>query len=522
MMIALAATLTACDIEGFFEKRSEPVDAKEQLSHDMIVLGKQLEDPYSVGNITRALHALYPTKAADVDVTTTHLYVRFLPVSSEQYETLEDLGLELIDHPVDYEIIKDGDYYHDPSVPEEEITWQYAVVAPDFVFPAGIRYEVLDECHITEHEVVSRSGNDDIDWRAVEEESFRLTGNGAMLVDAPVTKGGDSGPSGRITIVDDRFPDRVEGVKGVRVACNVFVKIGQAYTDDQGYYQISRTFSSRPRYRLVFKNKKGFGIGLNLILVGGSMSTLGKHSPEGWDEVVSSSSDRTLFRRCVVNNAVWDYIEGCKTDKVSMKAPPSDLRVWIFKNLSVSSAVMMHHGAAIDDTKIGKFLGEYSSIVKWFLPDITLGLKDYNDYASIYAVTTHELAHTSHFQVVGKSYWNKLIEHVITSFVSAGMTAYGTGGEPYAGLCEVAEMWAYYVETSIYRLRYPGSTASFGTSWWFYPQIFYYLDERGLGRHKIFQALTTSAVDRDSLRESLLTLYPEFKTNIMLAFNRYI
>lgn len=520
-LVVLAAMLTACDVEGFFEKRSEPVDAEETLSHDMIVLGRQLEDPYSVTNISKALQSLYPTRAGDVDVRTTHLYVRFLPESDEQYEKLEGMGLELIDHPVDYEIVKDGDYYHDPLVPEDDITWQYAVVDPDFEFPRDVRYEILDRCHITEHDVVSRASDDGIDWLAVEEESFRLTGNAALLCDRTVTRGGSNKPSGRITIEDERLEGMVEGVKGVRVACNVFVKIGQAYTDDQGYYSIGKSFSSKPRYWLVFKNKKGFGIGLNLILVGGSMSTLGKHSSAGCDKHITAKSDRGLFSRCVVNNAVWDYFEGCKTDKLSMKAPPSNIRIWIFRNLSSSSAVMMQHGAGIDNTKVGKLLGEYSSIIKWFLPDITLGIKDRYDYASIYAATVHELAHASHFQQVGKAWWDKLMENVMTSFVTAGMTAYGTGGETYAGYCEVAEMWAYYMETKLYRNRYPGSSASFGTSWWFYPQIFYYLDEMGLGRYKIFQALTTSVTDRDSLRESLLSLYPEFKTNIMLAFNRY-
>ena len=521
ILVALAAILQACDVDGFFGKRSEPVDAEETLSHEMIVLGRQLEDPYSVANMTRALKSLYPTKADAVDIRTTHLYVRFLPEDTDQYDRLEELGLELIDHPVDYEIVKDGDYYHDPAVPEEDITWQYAVVEPGFRFPEGIRYEILDECYITEHDVVSRADPDGIDWKAVEEESFRLTGNAGMLASAPLTKGGGGKPSGRITIEDDRLPDRVEGVKGVRVACNVFVKIGQAYTDDQGYYSINKSFSSKPRYWLVFKNKKGFGIGLNLILVGGSMSTLGRHANTGYDKHITSQSDRSLFCRSVVNNAVWDYFEGCKTDKASMKAPPSNLRIWIFKNLSSSSAVMMQHGAGVDNTKIGKFLGQYSSIIKWFLPDLTIGVKDKNDYASIYATAIHELAHASHFQQVGTAWWDKLMEYVITSFVTSGMTSYGTGGESNAGYCEVAEMWAYYVQTRIYRLRYPDSSASFGTSWWFYPQIFYYLDDLGLNRYKISQALTPKVTDRESLKESLLTLYPEFKTNILLAFNRY-
>lgn len=76
----------------------------------------------------------------------THLYVRFLPADAQQYRLLGDRDdLELFDFPLDWEIIESGDYYHDPTIPEDQFTWQYAVVEPDFEFPAGIQYEVLEE-----------------------------------------------------------------------------------------------------------------------------------------------------------------------------------------------------------------------------------------------------------------------------------------------------------------------------------------------------------------------------------------
>ena len=62
----------------------------------------------------------------------------------------------------------------------------------------------------------------------------------------------------------------------------------------------------------------------------------------------------------------------------------------------------------------------------------------------------------------------------------------------------------------------------FGTSFWFYPQIFSYLDDRGLDHFKIYQALVPAVTDRDKLKDKLLALYPDFKTNILLAFNRYL
>ena len=72
-------------------------------------------------------------------------------------------GLEIFDTPVDYQIDYEGDYYHDPSIPDSLPTWQYAVVPPNFVFPSGIQHETLAQIHIP--------GDD---YTAVETEAERL------------------------------------------------------------------------------------------------------------------------------------------------------------------------------------------------------------------------------------------------------------------------------------------------------------------------------------------------------------
>ena len=82
-----------------------------------------------------------------------------------------------------------------------------------------------------------------------------------------------------------------------------------------------------------------------------------------------------------------------------------------------SSAVMMRHGAFIDGSLIAKFLGDYASLVKLFLPDITLGFKGKTAYSTLYSETCHELAHASHFEQLGKYYWDKYINFIISSIV---------------------------------------------------------------------------------------------------------
>lgn len=97
----------------------------------------------------------------------THEYVRFRPTDDSQLQTLitymEDRDMELFDTPVDYQVLAEGDYYQDPSIPDEQITWQYCVVPKGFVYPSGIQRELIANIHIPED-----------DFSAVETEAERL------------------------------------------------------------------------------------------------------------------------------------------------------------------------------------------------------------------------------------------------------------------------------------------------------------------------------------------------------------
>lgn len=513
--------MTSSCLGSLLDKTGELVDVEGvPLAHEMIVLGDKLEDPYSVDNISKALASLYPTKADRVPVECTHYYVRFLPDTEGQYESLEDASLVLIDHPVDYAIVREGDYYHDPSIDEDKITWQYSVVSKDFDFPEGIEYEILHHCHIADEQMFTRS-EDGVDWAAVERESFRLTGNEDMLL--PATRSEESfRPAGRITIEDDMKPGEIEGVKGVKISCNSFVKFAHCYTDDQGNYQFDRSFSSNPRYRIVFKNRHGFGIGFNLLLTPASCSTLGKHEPGGVDLHITGQSERKLYTRSVVNNAAFDFYEQCDGDNgETMRKPPANLRIWLFQGLRKSSAIMLQQGVLVDESKLSDYLGDYLFLIKMFLPDITLGMKDLQSYEDIYAVTVHELAHASHFMSAGKTFWNSYVEFIIKSYLSSGFVMYGTGTEDNHGYCEVGEIWAYFLQSILHNQRYPDNPLIFGTSYWFSPQLLLYMEERGISHYKISAALSSDVSSREMLQKKLLSLYPHYKTTIRNAFNKY-
>ena len=116
---------------------------------------------------------------------------------------------------------------------------------------------------------------------------------------------------------------------------------------------------------------------------------------------------------------------------------------------------------------------------------------------------------------------DKYIKYIVESYVLSGGELYGDGSSAGSGYCEVSEMWAYYIESKLLKQRYGGAFPPIGTSWWFSPQIFRYLDERGVTPSDIFAVLDSSVVSKSSLKDALMLAYPAKRDIIEQVFNRY-
>ncbi|MCF0174798.1 MAG: hypothetical protein HUJ95_05610 [Bacteroidales bacterium] len=502
---------------------STPSSTDTPLSHGEIVLGGKLNNPYTTENMTKALEAVctqdvleenFPITKAGDRLSPTHYYVRFLPLNNKEAEAVYDLGLPIYDHPLDYKIEQDGDWYHDPVIPEYDITYLYTVAPVDFDFK-GLKHEVLSNCYIPEEDTKGSP----VDWAEVERTAFIITGNEDCLTKASSPA---YTPEGQILMSDPDFNGgKPFGVSEVKVMCNVFVKFCTTFTDRDGRYKMSKSYAKNPRYRLVFENNKGFCQGFNLIILRASVCALGTASPQGLNATITPSSDPTMYRRCAVNNAAYDYY--CRCDKADMNVslPPSDLRIWTLTPFQASSAPMAHHNTLTSMTAIKTVLGAFAPLVNFFLPDLILGISNGTSYKYIYNTVTHELSHASHFSSVGASYWNTYINYILDCLIKDGLDCYGDGNRENAGYCEVGEMWAYYLSSEMFRERYALSGPDQGSQYWFRPQILTYLSERGFSKQQIFAALQGGVTSRDALWDKLLDLYPSKRTLINQAFENY-
>ena len=77
------------------------------------------------------------------------------------------------------------------------------------------------------------------------------------------------------------------------------------------------------------------------------------------------------------------------------------------------------------------------------------------------------------------------------------------------------------MESVLFQDRYGGDLPALGTTFWFYPQIFRYLYERGLPCADLFKSLKSNVTSRDDLLDSLVSLFPEQERTISQVFSRY-
>lgn len=186
-------------------------------------LGYKLPNPYTVANMRQAYKNVYG--GTWDNITANYKYVRFKPTSTDQLLTLtETLDLDLFDEPLDYQVGWEGDFYQDPAVPQEQITWQYTVVPASFTFPSGIPYEVLASLYLPAD-----------DYKG-ETEAERLVGLNAD---------GDALAGGTVTVTTVK-PDKNKNKEGVLKPTAVAPDCPPGYTYDATVGNCVQTGSCLP------------------------------------------------------------------------------------------------------------------------------------------------------------------------------------------------------------------------------------------------------------------------------------
>ena len=539
LVVLATIALTGCKTNN--ETPEPPISSDPD---PKIQLGEQLPNPYLLSNmqegLTELVHQSDP-QAQVPQLQANALYVRFLPKTEEDLETLWNLGEELYLYPLDYEIKQQGLYYMDPSLGEDDYPYVYAVVSVDFVFPK-MHYEILARCYIPDLNEDNVEGSFVSGWALelkASEPLRRLKPNLAPSMtneeDAPAF------PQG--TVMVEGF-SKWEPVRGAKVRCRTILRESEAVISDDGTYTFTEGFMMAPVYSVVYTNAKGFSLWFNVAAGAQDASVdLGEHTAKGLNVEISlqnkTYADSVNFALAAINNATCDYYDSCQAEEI--KLPPKDLKIWVWSFMGSSSASMIRRVAELGDKEIRILLDKLLDFTvregylpelnkdlvipvlnhivnacKGLLPDLTIGTNTWDyTYAGFYSVAWHELTHSSHFSLLGSDVWKTYIYYVL----DYGCYGDGSAPEDKKGICDVGESWAYANERYC-ALQFGRKGETCSKSEWFFPhykQLDNLLSNHKLTRKQMYDCLINSSkqpmLTFDAYWEELKNKYPSVVNN---------
>ncbi len=227
-----------------------------------LVLGQHLQNPYTLAImhkaydnlVTRGITSNYP-----VNVRETYYYVKFNPRTWNEYDDLkEDSTLELSDIPYDYEINQNGNYYHDPSIPDSLPTYQYATVPEGFIFNDTIPHEILSPLYVPEvdNSLLGSQEENELFVDYLLNEAYTLTQNYEDTIAlSDNLRRPKYTPGGNIQIFDTRLSTNY-GLEGIKVTARRWFIVYPAFADFNGNYRMNHSFRRPCNYSAWFEHKR--------------------------------------------------------------------------------------------------------------------------------------------------------------------------------------------------------------------------------------------------------------------------
>lgn len=395
-LATMAVILASCEKENLFEGETSPrqIDEREsvsELTEGEIELGEKIESPLLLKNMQRAADSLTKKSGlrSAVSLSPTHLYVRFLPKDSMEYERVAtDTLLDVTPYPLDYELTE-GTVYYDPSLPKNSYQWQYAVVPVDYdLASVGVQYENLEELYMPTEmfeeendengQLRSATINSSLGFTLQDllEEADRQTSPKEAMLKSKWT------PGATITAYDDILGTiPLQGVT-VRIRDFLFVK-SRKNTDADGRVSFSRR-RRRASYSIEWERSK-------------------------WD--IRDNGVQAYYQGPTKSN--WWYLNICGESSKSLRYATIHRALYRYYYDEVYGL-----SRPLDDIKVDYISGKPTKDIlgKFIHDDVRRRIEIYgtsrvsgekNKVHTILSTTFHELTHASHYYRIGNDKYNK-------------------------------------------------------------------------------------------------------------------
>lgn len=168
------------------------------------------------------------------------LYVKFLPMNSEELNKLNSDSLILSDIPLDVEVNQYGTFYNDPAKLSNGTTWLYTTVDLGYDF-GNIKYEIIDSLYLPNEEGFTQKSKNlftSISKDELESKALELAGYVDESKNEFENKTTRHRPKGYI-----RVQQSINGsnlpvpVKQLKIRSRWWFDYGTGYTNDNGYFE---------------------------------------------------------------------------------------------------------------------------------------------------------------------------------------------------------------------------------------------------------------------------------------------
>ena len=354
----------------------------------MIQLGRKLENPYSLENMRKALDLLPAESRSGFsaeDIQLTHLYVKFKPKNVDELDAMlwSDSSLDFYDHPLDYEVVSGGRYYHDPSLPEGVPTYYYVSIPVGHPIPEVCEYEILEELYIPDELTDYTRSLSPSFINAIVKKSFEITGNeyecDAVATRSDSTTRASYTYSGTIRAWDD-IMNKYIPVPGALIKCTYWFTTVKAITNTNGYYTMVRESQNKYQYKIYWERDNQYDIRdgeLDQAITDGPKQTA------GWSLDIGTSTPKDLNFATITRGA-YRYFYGNRGGlNVAQPMSTGDLKI-----------CYMHE--AHSNGAFGKFNDDITFEIKG---DVFIYGKNKSNVlrepSVMYSTTVHEMTHAN-------------------------------------------------------------------------------------------------------------------------------
>lgn len=417
LIILLTTISSSCkkdNINDFTEEEHQrqtfynPSSGSRSTSYGATILGIKLQNPYSVANMQEAYSNLQQEDPnfPSISISTNYRYIKFMPQDEAQLDLLKsDTTIILYDIPLDYEIAVNGTYYHDPSLPDSAVTYQYCSLPINKTIP-DVPYSILENLYIPPIEQDFSSARSTMNqyYEALVDEALRITDN---LNSNERTISSYWTPAGTIKMIDNILGEIP--IAGIKVRARRWFTTYEGITNNQGYFECNGQFKGDANYSFNWE-RYHFSIRSGEF---GQAKYDGPKQTGNWNLSIDGGTPEFY---AIIFRAAFHYYYG---NVHNLRRPPL--------NEILGSQMKIAAKYEYNENLMGIHYGHWR-----FTIGIEPRIKIYNPQElpdAIYSATIHELAHAVHWnmnQELYNGYGLSSIEKIVKESWASGAQWYLT------------------------------------------------------------------------------------------------